>query len=107
MNSKIQCSLVLAVVTALTPAVSFAQSTGEAVYKHKCLTCHGADGMAAAGIGKILKVKPVTDPAVKMYSRAEMINLTRTGVGRMQAYKGDLTDQQIKDSVDYFRSFLK
>jgi len=31
----------------------------------------------------------------------------RDGVGKMQAYKGELTETQIKDSVDYFRTFLK
>jgi hypothetical protein len=36
-----------------------------------------------------------------------MIELTRKGVGKMQAYKDDQTDQQIKDSVAYFRSFIK
>ena len=54
-----------------------------------------------------MHVKPVTDPSVKKYTRAEMIDLTRNGVARMQAYKDDLTDQQIKDSVDYLRSFIK
>jgi len=107
MNSKIRFSMVLAVVASLAPAVCFAQHPGKAVYEHKCLTCHGADGMASSGIGKILKVKPVTDPYVRKYTRAEMIDLTRNGVGRMQAYKGDLTDEQIKDSVDYFCLFIK
>jgi len=107
MNSKIKRSVVLAVVVSLTAAVSFAQSPGKATYEHRCLACHGADGMASNGIGKVMKIRPVTDPAVKRYSRAEMIDLTRDGVGKMQAYKGDLTDQQIKDSVNYFRSFMK
>lgn len=36
-----------------------------------------------------------------------MIEATRNGVARMQGYKSELTDQQIKDAVDYFRSFIK
>jgi mono/diheme cytochrome c family protein len=99
--------MILAVVASLASAVSFAQSTGEAIYKQRCMACHGGDGMANSGIGKIMKVKPVTDSLVKKYTRAEMIDLTRNGVGKMQAYKDDLTDQQIKDSVAYFRSFIK
>jgi mono/diheme cytochrome c family protein len=71
------------------------------------MACHGGVGMANSGIGKIMKVKPVTDSLVKKYTRAEMIDLTRNGVGKMQAYKDHLTDQQIKDSVAYFRSFIK
>lgn len=107
MNSKFQFSIVLAVVVLIASAASLAQSAGEAIYKKKCLNCHGVDGMASSGIGQVMKVKPVSDPDVKKYSRAAMIDLTRNGVARMQAYKGDLTDQQIKDSVDYFRSFMK
>ncbi len=107
MNSKLRFSFALAVVASLAPAVCFAQSAGETIYKQRCLNCHGTDGMASSGIGKIMHVKPVTDPSVKKYTRAEMIDLTRNGVARMQAYKGDLTDQQIRDSVDYLRSFIK
>ena len=107
MNAKIPFRMVLAVVASLAPAVCLAQHPGKVVYEHKCVACHGTDGMAGSSIGKILKVKPVTDPYVRKYTRAEMIDLTRNGVGRMQAYKGDLTDQQIKDSVDYFYLFIK
>jgi mono/diheme cytochrome c family protein len=107
MATKTQCSIVLAVAASLAPAAIFAQSAGKAIYEHRCLACHGADGMAGAGIGKIMKVRPATDPAVKKYTRQEMIDFTRNGIGKMQAYKNDLTDEQIKDSVDYFRLFIK
>jgi mono/diheme cytochrome c family protein len=62
MKSKIQITMILAVVASLAPAVSFAQSTGEAIYKQRCLACHGGDGMANSGIGKIMRVKPVSAP---------------------------------------------
>jgi hypothetical protein len=55
----------------------------------------------------MMKVKPITDPEVKKLTEPGMIQLTRDGVGKMQAYKGELTETQIKDSVDYFRTFLK
>ena len=43
---------------------------GEATYKAKCQMCHGATGMADAGAGKAMKVKPATDPDVKKMSEA-------------------------------------
>ena len=42
-------------------SVVFAQATGEAVYKAKCQSCHGATGMADTTVGKALKVKPVSE----------------------------------------------
>lgn len=88
-------------------AVGFAQSPGEASYKAKCQMCHGATGMADSGAGKAMKVKPATDPEVKKLSEAQMIAATKNGVGKMQPFKEKLTDAQIKDSVDYFRTFVK
>ena len=54
-----------------------------------------------------MKVKPVTDPDVLKMSEKEMIEATKNGMGKMQAYKDSLTGAEIKDSVDYFRSFIK
>jgi len=36
-----------------------------------------------------------------------MIEAVRDGMGKMQPYKGKLTDAQIKDAVTQFRTFLK
>ncbi len=99
--------LVLAALLSLTGAMSFAQSSGESVYKAKCQMCHGASGMADTPAAKAMKVKPVTDPDVKKLSEAQMIDATRSGSGKMQPYKDKLTEAQIKDVTAYFRTFLK
>ena len=99
-------ALAVAAVLA-TSAPGLAQSTGEAVYKSKCQNCHGPTGLANAGIGKAMKVKPITDPEASRMTEAEMIEATRVGMGKMQAYKGSLTEAEIRASVLYFRSFLK
>lgn len=103
---KIQLQAVVTAVLLMASAVGFAQS-GEATYKAKCQMCHGATGMADAGAGKALKVKPVTDPDVKKMNEAQMIAATKDGMGKMQPFKDKLTDAQIKDAVGYFRTFLK
>ena len=36
-----------------------------------------------------------------------MIDATKNGMDKMQPFKGKLTDAQIKDAVDYFRTFIK
>jgi len=104
-TTRFQVALVMAF--SMTCAVSFAQSSGEAIYKAKCLNCHGSTGLANSGVGKLMKVKPVDDPEVKKQSEAEMIAAVRNGAGKMQAYKGTLADAEIKASVLYFRTFLK
>lgn len=107
MSKMIRSYRALAAVILMAGAVGFAQSSGEAVYKAKCQSCHGAQGTPNPGIAKAMGVKPATDPSVKAHSAAEMIAITTNGKGKMPAFKGKLTDAQIKDSVDYFRSLAK
>lgn len=97
----------VAVAVLLTGAMSFAQSSGQATYKAKCQSCHGAQGVPNAGIAKTMGVKPVMDASVKAHSAAEMIAITTNGKGKMPAFKGKLSAAQIKDSVDYFRTMMK
>jgi hypothetical protein len=49
----------------------------------------------------------VTDPDVKKMSEADMIKPTENGVGKMQPFKGKLSDAEIKGAVEQFRSFIK
>lgn len=107
MPRSLRTFTVLTAVALLAGAIGFAQTSGEAIYKQKCLNCHGGDGLAGSGIGKVMKVKPVTDPGVIKLTEPDMVQMVRLGIGRMQPYKGDLTDAQIKNSVDYFRTFMK
>ena len=87
--------------------MGFAQSPGEVTYKAKCQSCHGATGMADTPVGKALKVRPITDPAVKKFTVDSMVEATRNGMGKMLPYRGKLTDAEIKGAVDHFRSFAK
>jgi cytochrome c6 len=91
----------------LAGSASFAQSSTEALYKSKCQMCHGEKGMADSAAGKSMKVKPVTDADVKKMSEAQMVEAVENGMGKMQPYKGKLTDAQIKDVMGHFRTFLK
>ena len=107
MSKSSRLGIALAAVVVFAGAASFAQSNGEAVYKAKCQSCHGAQGVPNPGIAKMMGVKPVSDPAVKAHSSVEMVAITTSGKAKMPAFKGKLTDAQIKDSVDYFRTLGK
>jgi mono/diheme cytochrome c family protein len=86
---------------------AFAAGTGEADYKAKCASCHGADGLAATPMGKMFKIASFKDPAQVKLSDAELIASTTKGKGKMPAYAGKLTDAQIKDVVAHIRTLQK
>ena len=106
MSKTIRFQVALAAVVLLAGAVSFAQS-GEATYKAKCASCHGAAGTPSPAMAKAMGVKAASDPSVKSKTEAQMIAATTNGMGKMAPFKGKITDAQIKDSVDYFRTFAK
>jgi mono/diheme cytochrome c family protein len=102
---KIRTGILLIAIMAATMTTAFAQ--GADVYKTKCQSCHGAAGIPSPALAKAMGVKPATDPSVKSKTEAQMIADTTNGTGKMQPFKGKLTDAQIKEAVDYFRTFAK
>jgi mono/diheme cytochrome c family protein len=92
---------VLASTVCLAGAMGFAQS-GEAIYKANCASCHGSTGTPNPGIAKAMGVKAASE--YKGSSEKEMIDAVKNGKGKMKAFSGKLTDDQIKDAVTYFRT---
>ncbi|HUB51664.1 MAG TPA: cytochrome c [Terracidiphilus sp.] len=106
MRKTIRNYAALAAIIVMTGAMGFAQA-GQATFKAKCQSCHGADGTPNPGIAKMMGVKPASDPSVKAHSEDEMIAITANGKDKMPAFKGKLSDEEIKTSVEYFRTFMK
>lgn len=104
MTKTVRSQVVLAVVVSLASAVSFAQSSGEAVYKANCQSCHGATGTPSPAMAKMMGVKPASDPDIKKLTADQMIAAVKNGKGKMKPFAGKLTDAQIKESVTFFRS---
>ena len=96
------CCLVASIVT---PA--FAQNPGADTYKAKCAMCHGADGLGTTPAGKALKAASFKDPAIVKAPDSELIATATNGKGKMPAYKGKLTDDQIKSAIAYIRTLQK
>lgn len=86
---------------------SFAQNSGADTYKAKCQMCHGADGTGNTPAGKSTKVRAFNSPDVVKMSDDDLIKVTTNGHGKMPAYKGKLTDAQIKDVVAYIKTLQK
>jgi mono/diheme cytochrome c family protein len=96
---------IAAIAIMAAAAVAVAQGPGADVYKTRCQSCHGATGVPSPAMAKAMGVKPIGE--VKSSPEAKMITVTTNGAGKMPAFKGKLTDAQIKDSVSYFRSLAK
>ena len=104
MTRTIRSMAVLAATVCLAGSMGFAQSAGEAVYKANCQSCHGSTGTPSPGIAKMMGVKAASDPDMKKLSEAEEIASVKNGKGKMKPLSPKLTDAQIKDAVDYFRT---
>jgi cytochrome c6 len=98
------CMVALLATAVAVPV--FAQS-GESTFKAKCAMCHGADGLASGSMGKMMKIPSVKSPDFIKLSESEMVADTTNGKGKMPAYKGKLTDAQIREVVAYMRSLEK
>ena len=91
------------VALALTTAGQ-AQDTGAATYKAKCEHCHGADGMSHTFAGKMTHAANLKDPKVTSATDEDLIAVVTNGRKKMPAFKGKLTDEQIKAVVGYIRA---
>jgi cytochrome c6 len=106
------CRSALVLSAIFTLAIVFssraaAQDDAAALYKAKCASCHAADGSGDTPVGKKLGVKAFNAPDVAKNSDAAWTEATKKGKGKMPAYEGKLTDDQIKELVKYMRGLAK
>jgi mono/diheme cytochrome c family protein len=92
---------------ALSSAMVFAQNPGADIYKSKCQMCHAADGSGNTPAGKSSKARPFDSPEVLKLSDDDLIKVTKNGHGKMPAYAGKLTDDQIKDVIAHIHTLQK
>ena len=78
-----------------------------ALYKTKCAACHGADGSGNTAMGKAFKLRDLGSDEVQAQTDAQLTTITSDGKAKMPAYKGKLTDDQIKELVGYIRTLKK
>jgi len=93
--------LSVSAILVLTAATSMPLHAQDATYnyKAKCASCHGADGKGTTGVAKMMGVRDFHSPAVAKESDFELFSITKAGKGKMPAYAGKLTDEQMKDLV--------
>jgi cytochrome c6 len=84
-----------------------AQNDAASLFKAKCAACHGADGSGNTAVGKSMKIRDFHSADVQKQTDAQLSDMITTGKGAMPAYKGKLTDDQIKQLVGYIRELAK
>lgn len=89
----------------LLSAVVRADGAGD--FKAKCAMCHGPDGTGNTATGKALQVRDLSSSDVQAQTDAQLNDIVTNGKGKMPAYKGKLTNAQMKDLVAFIRSLAK
>ncbi|MFP5248899.1 MAG: c-type cytochrome, partial [Acidobacteriota bacterium] len=93
MTKYLRTAAVMTLAASLAGAMSMAQSSGDAIYKAKCQTCHGATGTPSPGMQKMMGVKPASE--YKSLSAAQIEATVKNGKGKMRPIAG-LSDAQVK-----------
>ena len=77
------------------------------LFKAKCAVCHGPDGSGSTAVGKSLKLRDLRSDEVQKQSDAKLAEITNCGEGKMPAYQGRLSDEQIQSLVIRMRELAK
>ena len=110
MNSRlVRMGIAVLALGILSLAGSWAQAQDDAagLFKSKCAGCHAADGSGNTAGGKAMKVRDFHSPDVQKQTDAQLTEIISGGKSPMPAYKGKITDDQIKALVGYIRELGK
>jgi len=85
----------------LAPATVLAADIfkGQDVYQLHCASCHGGDGK-----GMVAGTQDLTQSGQLMQSDIELARKLRDGVPGMPAYRGMLTDAEMRDVIAFLRT---
>ena len=74
-------------------------SEGEIIFEAKCTACHGKDGKLMLSGAKDLSVSKLT--------KAETIEMIKSGKGLMQGFKDEFNEQQLNALAEYVEGLRK
>jgi mono/diheme cytochrome c family protein len=105
MKNTIALSVLLIIASA---AGAVAQNApAKDLFASKCAMCHGPDGSAQTTMGKNLKIRDFHSSDVQKQSDGDLKTVITKGKGKMPAFDGKLTGQQIDQLVGYLREIGK
>ena len=97
------------------PALAEVDKKVERAWKAKCSSCHGAVGKGDTEKGQQMKIVDMTSAEFQAKKDDELKNAILNGVKKekggvkqeMDAFKGDLTPEQVDALAAYVRTFKK
>jgi len=99
-------SLILLVFMSIYVAAQDAPD-GQAVFKKKCVMCHGVDGKANTDMGRQLNALSLLSDEVRKLSPDEMKQVVTDGKGSMPSFTDQLSPDEITAVVGYVRTLQK
>jgi cytochrome c6 len=99
--------IALAIVVGAAPLFADGTPDGAATFKAKCAMCHGADGKGQTSIGKAQKLRDLASADVQKQTDQELGDIVLNGKGKMVAFKGKLSTEEIKAVVGFIRGLKK
>jgi mono/diheme cytochrome c family protein len=105
MKNTIALSVLLIIASAAGAVAQTAPAKD--LFASKCAMCHGHDGSAQTTMGKNLKIRDFHSSDVQKQSDADLKTVITKGKGKMPAFDGKLTGQQIDQLVGYLREIGK
>src|SRR5437764_1296203 len=105
---RTSCALAIILLGgAISPSLLFAQNDAAALFKSKCVMCHGEDGSGNTPSGKALKAKDLRSEETQKKSDAEITDVITKGRNKMPAFGQKLKPNQIQQLVAYIRHLGK
>jgi len=98
--------LVCVALSSILPAAS-AQDISASLYKTKCALCHAPDGSGSGPVGTQLNAPNLRLRSAQALTNDQWTQIIEDGKGKMPAFKGRLSDEQIKQVVTYLRELTR
>ncbi|MFZ1916172.1 MAG: cytochrome c [Terriglobales bacterium] len=96
-----------ALVTLAVICSAYGLADGGADFRERCAPCHGSKGAGDSKLGQSLHVRDLGSADVQKQSDADLTTIITKGKGKMHAYDGKLSADQITNLVKYIRTLKK
>ena len=103
---------IILALAAILPLTASAADGVTALWDKHCLSCHGKDGSGNTRMGKKAGAKDYRDPKVRASITNDALKnirdgMTENGKEKMKPLKDKLSDEEIKQLIDYIKTFAK
>jgi len=95
--------LLFAAGASLIAQESGTASSGQAIFKSKCVLCHGLDGRGNTALGKQLQAANLRSKEVQKLSDEKLRQIIHDGQANMPAFADQLSTEEIDHVLKYVR----